>query len=370
MAVEAVEGQAPPSATVRARPVRHALFRLVGVDGTLVLLVFLFAWAFTRALGVPFDPLFGRTFIVFENILTAKLLVVGSAAFLIHMARIGRFHPPGHQFDWGDIRAHVGRSFLVPGNICSLLRCLVMLLLITAAVTNVKPLIPLVNERNYDGLLLRLDLLLCGGADPYAWLAARRTPFLTRWFNAAYVSLFFFFCLTLVILFVQKRREMRVLVLSMLLAKLVGNAVHFAMPSLGDVYVEERTRLYENMPGKPVVCTIQQSLWQDRVKLLRNPEKYTPSNPFTGIAAFPSLHCALFAVMILLAWRCHRWLLPLYVPAGVLMAISTLYFGWHYISDCVAGVLLGAGAVYASYRLLDWETALEQRWFGTGGPQA
>ena len=60
--------------------------------------------------------------------------------------------------------------------------------------------------------------------------------------------------------------------------------------------------------------------------------------------AFPSSHTAVAVCVWLTAWRLSRpafWALALIVPA---LAFGTVYGGFHYAVDTVAGALLGAGA--------------------------
>jgi len=60
--------------------------------------------------------------------------------------------------------------------------------------------------------------------------------------------------------------------------------------------------------------------------------------------AFPSSHTAVAVCVWLSAWRLARpsfWLLALIVPA---LAFGTVYGGFHYAVDTIAGALLGAGA--------------------------
>ena len=60
--------------------------------------------------------------------------------------------------------------------------------------------------------------------------------------------------------------------------------------------------------------------------------------------AFPSSHTAVAVAVWLTAWRLSRasfWMLALIVPA---LAFGTVYGGFHYAVDTIAGALLGAGA--------------------------
>jgi membrane-associated phospholipid phosphatase len=63
-----------------------------------------------------------------------------------------------------------------------------------------------------------------------------------------------------------------------------------------------------------------------------------------GIVVFPSFHCVL-AVLTVWALAPLRWLGPASIVLNVLVVISTIPVGGHYISDIVAGLLIAGAAV-------------------------
>jgi len=58
-------------------------------------------------------------------------------------------------------------------------------------------------------------------------------------------------------------------------------------------------------------------------------------------AAFPSAHVAGSMVAILASWRYRRWLFWLCLPFFVSMMVATVYGGYHYVADVLAGMLTG-----------------------------
>jgi undecaprenyl-diphosphatase len=68
--------------------------------------------------------------------------------------------------------------------------------------------------------------------------------------------------------------------------------------------------------------------------------------------SFPSGHAAAVTVFALTAWRSDQ--LPTLPVAGLaaLVAVSRVYLGTHFLSDTVAGVVLGAGATLLAWRLV------------------
>jgi membrane-associated phospholipid phosphatase len=82
--------------------------------------------------------------------------------------------------------------------------------------------------------------------------------------------------------------------------------------------------------------------------------------------AFPSSHTAVAVCVWLSAWRLSRpafWMLALIVPA---LALGTVYGGFHYAVDTLAGALLGAGAALVAPRL---HTRLAARIAGKPAPE-
>ena len=80
--------------------------------------------------------------------------------------------------------------------------------------------------------------------------------------------------------------------------------------------------------------------------------------PITGFAYFvaiPSLHAAL-AVLMQSALRSRSaTAAAVFLPINVLMALSTVLLGYHYIIDTIAGVLLAMLCVWCATRLIAFE---------------
>lgn len=72
---------------------------------------------------------------------------------------------------------------------------------------------------------------------------------------------------------------------------------------------------------------------------------------------FPSLHASLSTSVAVLAYRTReiypRWL-PIAAVGAISVALATVYLGIHWVTDVVAGVLLGVLAVYAGSAAVDY----------------
>ena len=57
-------------------------------------------------------------------------------------------------------------------------------------------------------------------------------------------------------------------------------------------------------------------------------------------AAFPSSHCGMTVVIMLLTWKSrNRWLFWLLMPLAILLCLATVYIKAHYLVDSIAGIL-------------------------------
>jgi len=72
-------------------------------------------------------------------------------------------------------------------------------------------------------------------------------------------------------------------------------------------------------------------------------------------AAMPSSHVAVALVILVYAGRHHHTLYRVLFPLVVSLAISTIYGRFHYVSDVVAGILVGAISVLLCDRVIKRE---------------
>jgi len=123
---------------------------------------------------------------------------------------------------------------------------------------------------------------------------------------------------------------------------ILGTASYYTLPSLGPIYVE-RFR-FEDLPPTGV-SGLQRSLLNNRVDVLADPHA---TQAVHGIAAFASLHVSIVFTAAVVA---HLARVPALLRTALwifvlLTVLATVYFGWHYVLDVVAGLVLGAVAVW------------------------
>lgn len=132
-----------------------------------------------------------------------------------------------------------------------------------------------------------------------------------------------------------------------------GIASYYAVPSLGPVYFEPFRFKYLPMTS---VSKLQDSLYQDRLEILANPHT---TDAIHGIAAFASLHVSIVFTAALIARRTGlpKVLQRIMWVYLTLTFLSTIYFGWHYLLDDVAGFGVGALSVWVAGRAVGCSTS-------------
>jgi membrane-associated phospholipid phosphatase len=137
----------------------------------------------------------------------------------------------------------------------------------------------------------------------------------------------------------------------------LGLLSYYLVPSLGPVFVDPP--LADQMPVTQV-WDLQQLLLVDRVRFVADP---AGSGAIQSIAGFASLHVSVLFSAALLAqllgvWRSLRvglWILLF------LTMLSTIYFGWHYLIDDVAGLAIGGAAVWIAGVATGWRGLPDRR---------
>ena len=215
------------------------------------------------------------------------------------------------------------------------------------AYRNLKGFLPFVRERVlYDGVLLKLDKALMFGHDPADVLhTAFGTGLGAHVLAMAYVAFLLFVPLSLGAALVWSKNVSTGFwyVTALCVNWILGAASYYWVPSLGPFLA--KPSMFADLPTT-AVTKLQSDLATDRELYRHDP---FASDSVQSVAAFASLHVSIIFTAALI---CHylipnkwvRWSMWLYF---VLTAISTVYFGWHYLLDDAAGVAIGFIAVWA-----------------------
>jgi hypothetical protein len=214
---------------------------------------------------------------------------------------------------------------------------------------NVKGYLPFVETGLVDGPMLSLDRVWGLGAAPSSVLhAVLGTGLAAHVLSIVYLAFLVFVPVSLAASVVWFRDTGRGAwyVTAMCLDWAIGALSYYVLPTLGPVYA--RPGLFSDLPPTGA-SALQESLLANRVQVLTDPWATTALH---GIGAFASLHAAIIFTAALVVHRARlaplfRWVMWAYFT---LTLLSTVYFGWHYVLDDIAGVGIGWFSVWAAGR--------------------
>lgn len=220
----------------------------------------------------------------------------------------------------------------------------------------VKISIRLLNPKVFDPWLWRYDRLLGFGCDPVlalvAWL---RWPPLLHAIDVVYSVLYSLVFLTYLALCViaSPTRALRVsAVTGFCLLWVAGAALYVAFPSWGPVYTQP-AHFEATLSHMPITYYVQKQLFQELKALFDNPLGPRPVR-YGGVAAFPSLHLAVCTLFFLATWRINRPWAFLNAVLWAVMFVGSMVSGYHYLSDSLAGTVLGAACYLGALRWTSW----------------
>jgi membrane-associated phospholipid phosphatase len=222
---------------------------------------------------------------------------------------------------------------------------------------NLKSFLPLLTDDLHDNTLLTTDRVLFFGNDPaevlHELLGTGASAQVLSW---AYLIYLVFVPLSLGAALVWSRDMVRAAwyVTALNINWALGVVSYYLVPSRGPVYAAPAN--FWDLP-ETGVASLQQGLLNARFEVLFDPQT---SSAISGIAAFASLHVSVVFTAALIAHRLGmrpviRWALWAYTALTIL---STIYFGWHYVLDDVAGIAIGWVAVEVGARV----TGANDRW--------
>jgi membrane-associated phospholipid phosphatase len=188
-----------------------------------------------------------------------------------------------------------------------------------------------------DGALLACDRAVGFRTEALiAWTAAH--PFLRRGLMFAYDSTDLQLVLVpLIPLLSRDARRLRVYILAIVYAYLLGGLFYYFFPSSGPATV---------IPS-PHFLDVQQLT---HVKFAMVHARRPVTTIMGGMIAFPSFHVAWSALLPYAAAGRRKWFQAI-AALNILVVLSTLLLGWHYLVDVPAGLLLAAVSLYAARRI-------------------
>ena len=328
--------RAPADVPRLAGVYRRALGLLIGIAAVMGVLAIVAALSLDKRLADP-DGFLGPSW--------ARLPMLVGSAFLVDLLPrtlwLSRMRPRAMpQIFRERVRTHWTRdrvTLVVTGVVCFYITYV--------SYRNLKSFLPFVmGDTKYDRELHLVDRALLFGHDP----AVALHDLLGTDISAHFLSWIYLWFLPLVPLALTAwlvwSRNISFgywFATSQCIAWTLGTVSYYALPTLGPGF--QYPWLYENLPDTPA-SSLMQSLFYSRANVIHSGIE----GAVQSVAGFASLHCAitlLVALMVQFTLRNKVLKWVFWVNFGFTL-IATIYFGWHYISDDVAGIMIALIAFY------------------------
>jgi membrane-associated phospholipid phosphatase len=224
---------------------------------------------------------------------------------------------------------------------------------------NLKGVLPLLRPHLADGRLATADRDLFLGHDPAQLLhSVFGTGAIAHVFSGIYAGFIVFLPLSLAItlVFASRLSTSLFFATAMSLNWLIGTGSYYLLPSLGPAYANPLA--FASLPHTEVT-RLQAMLLHDRAGFLLDPDK----GILQAIAAFASLHIAMsftalaMTYLLGLGWRVKAALWAW----NVATAIATVYLGWHYVIDDLAGVVIAVLSLSLAALMTGYRAAAARR---------
>ena len=209
---------------------------------------------------------------------------------------------------------------------------------------NLKSFLPFLVDQNQDATLMNFERGIFGGRDPGELLHdLLGTGIAAHLLSAVYLFYLAFIPISLGAALILASNPVPGMwwVTALGVNWTLGVVSYYIIPAMGPAFADPT--LVQGLPDTGVAA-LQESLWNARREVLTDPFSTTQVQ---SIAAFASLHTSVVfsAALIAHVVRVPKLLrVSLWVFLG-LVVLSTMYFGWHYIVDDIAGLFIGGIAV-------------------------
>jgi hypothetical protein len=134
---------------------------------------------------------------------------------------------------------------------------------------------------------------------------------------------------------------------SQCIAWTLGTVSYYALPTLGPGFQHPwlYTTIDDTNAGRLMNSLADSRVWAVNTSA---PSLMDITNFLSGVAGFASLHVAITLLVALMIQYTTtiRWLKVVFWVNTCITAVATLYFGWHYVADDIAGVAIALFSFY------------------------
>jgi membrane-associated phospholipid phosphatase len=226
------------------------------------------------------------------------------------------------------------------------------------AYRNLKSVVPLLRPEDlFDAQLADIDRVMFLGNDPATLLHSLfGTGISAHVISALYIAFIVFLPLSLgvALVFAERLKASLFYAAALGLNWIIGAATYLLVPALGPIYFYPQW--FSDLPHTETT-RLQDLLMSDRVAFLADPATGTPQ----AIAAFVSLHIAMSFTALAAAYLFgagRRLKQGLWIWLAI-TTIATVYLGWHYFIDDVAGVAVAIAALFLARVLTGYDPRTE-----------
>lgn len=294
----------------------------VFLAGALVLSAMYFGWR-----GWPFSPLLGTEVFTYF-LLDFQFIALGYLGWRL----------------WRERRSFVRLALSREGvgRLLPFVRMVAPAYAVQALYANWLAVVPLMNPRLYDPVLLESEAWLFGSSMT-RWMSLPNHPALTLLIDVCYLLFFTWIALTMLLLHVgEGERAARRFVVALVVSTVLSTAILVALPSLGPAFLDPES-------VAPIAdATLRSGHFQGISRAFRAEVLADPTGfglvPFLGVSAFPSMHVGHTFLALTFLWPRQRVAFTLFLLPVLGAWIGTVYLGWHYALDGVAGIAIAMGA--------------------------
>ncbi len=215
------------------------------------------------------------------------------------------------------------------------------------AYRNFKGFLPFLRPERHDTTLLELDRSLFFGHDPSTLLhSLLGTGIANEILSAAYVLFLAFVPISLAasLVWFGEMRKGLWYATALCVNWVLGAVSYYLIPAMGPAFVAPQ--LFSDL-APTASSSLQHSLWVERLNVLYGHAPGPAKDIVQSIAAFASLHVSVVLTAALVAQivRANKVLRIFLWSYFAVVVVATIYLGWHYLTDDVAGVVIAFAAV-------------------------